>query len=85
MNFALEMMDFVALMTILMQTARDEALALTVEARATEAARLWKQLHVKHDVGEPARIGAAYKLASIGDEELALTVRCSHYNDCFPH
>ena len=54
--------------------AREEALALTSEARTTEAATLWKQLHVKHDAGEPLRIGAAYKLASIGDEELALTI-----------
>ena len=30
------------------------------------------QLHAKHDEGEPKRIGAAYKLASIGDQALAV-------------
>lgn len=47
---------------------------LSPEERAKEAAALWRQLHVKHDVGEPLRIGAAYKLASIGDEDLALSI-----------
>ena len=54
--------------------AREAAATLSPQARAKEAAALWRQLHVKHDVGEPLRIGAAYKLASIGDEDLALNV-----------
>ena len=37
-----------------------------------EAARLSEQLYAKHDQAEPARIGAAYKLASIGEEKLAI-------------
>lgn len=53
---------------------REEAAKLSSEARAKEAAALWRQLHVKHDTGEPLRIGAAYKLASIGDEDLALSI-----------
>lgn len=34
---------------------REEALALTPEERSKEAAALWRQLHAKHDVGEPVR------------------------------
>jgi HEAT repeat protein len=39
--------------------------------RALEAARLVDQLHARYDAAEPARIGAAYRLASIGDDALA--------------
>jgi hypothetical protein len=52
--------------------ARPEAAALASETRQQEAARLYTQLHAKHDEAEPVRIGAAYKLASIGDTALAL-------------
>ena len=42
---------------------------------ATERQRrgqaLFNALHAKHDAGEPTRIGAAYQLAAIGDDELA--------------
>jgi hypothetical protein len=51
---------------------RPDAVSLTPEEREKEADRLYEQLHTKYDEGEPARIGAAYKLASIGDTELAL-------------
>ena len=39
--------------------------------RALETARLVDRLHARYDAPEPARIGAAYKLASIGDDTLA--------------
>jgi ectoine hydroxylase-related dioxygenase (phytanoyl-CoA dioxygenase family) len=52
--------------------ARPQASALSSEERELEAARLSVQLLSKHDEAEPARIGAAYKLASIGDTTLAL-------------
>ena len=51
---------------------RPEASALSSEERGEEAARLFTQLHLKHEEAEPARIGAAYKLASIGDAALAV-------------
>lgn len=51
---------------------RQNALTLTPEAREKEATRLYEQLHTKYDKGEPARISAAYILASIGDAELAV-------------
>ena len=51
---------------------RPDAEALATEARAAEAERLFAQLHEKHNEAEPARIGAAYKLASIGDTALAV-------------
>jgi hypothetical protein len=50
---------------------RPEVAHLSPEERAKEAARLFAQLHTKHDAAEPIRIGAAYKLASIGDPQLA--------------
>ena len=53
-------------------TPRPEAAALSCEGREEEADRLFAQLCLKHDVAEPARIGAAYKLASIGDTALAV-------------
>ncbi|MEE2709972.1 MAG: HEAT repeat domain-containing protein [Gemmatimonadota bacterium] len=40
--------------------------------REAEAERLFSRLFEKHVEGEPARIGAAYKLASIGDASMAL-------------
>ena len=51
---------------------RPEAVSLTTTAREAEAQRLLVQLQEKHDTAEPARIGAAYKLASIGDTAVAL-------------
>ena len=45
---------------------------LTAEKRVKEAARLAEQLYAKHDEAEPARIGAAYRLASIGGDRLAI-------------
>ncbi|HIA65246.1 TPA: HEAT repeat domain-containing protein [Candidatus Poribacteria bacterium] len=51
---------------------RPEVAALAAEEREQEAARLSTQLHLKHDEAEPARIGAAYKLASIGNTALAV-------------
>lgn len=51
---------------------RAEANTLETEEREQEAQQLFAQLHLKNDEAEPARIGAAYKLASIGDTELAV-------------
>ena len=51
--------------------ARPEAAALTNEQRQQEADRLSEQLLLKNDESEPLRIGAAYKLASIGDDKMA--------------
>ena len=51
---------------------RPEAAALSREGREEEAKCLFAQLCLKHDEAEPARIGAAYKLASVGDTELAV-------------
>ena len=50
---------------------RPEAAQLSPEAREKEANCLFEQLHTKGDEAEPVRIGAAYKLASIGDANLA--------------
>ena len=49
-----------------------EAASLSPAARATEADSLAEQLHAKYDESEPLRIGAAYKLAAIGDTSLAV-------------
>ena len=51
---------------------RPQAIALSAGERAAEAERLFAQLHKKYDEAEPARIGAAYKLAAIGDTALAV-------------
>ena len=51
---------------------RSSAASLSSEARAKEAAYLVAQLYAKHNEAEPDRIGAAYKLASIGDTALAV-------------
>ena len=51
--------------------ARQEAVTLAPEDRANMADRLIEQLHTKHEEAEPIRIGAAYKLASIGDTKVA--------------
>ncbi len=50
---------------------RPEAARLAPKARQAEAKRLFAQLHACDEAAEPARIGAAYKLASIGDAKLA--------------
>jgi hypothetical protein len=47
---------------------------LSNDDRTLEAERLFGQLHEKGEASEPARVGAAYKLASIGDAELAARV-----------
>ncbi len=44
----------------------------TPAARQAEADQLFAQLHAKYDQAEPARIGAAYRLAAIGDTALAV-------------
>ena len=56
------------------QTAppRSAAAEITAEVREKEAKRLSEQLYLKHDQAEPARIGAAYRLASMGGDTLAL-------------
>ncbi len=51
--------------------ARPEVAHLSPEAREKEAEHLFEQLHTKQDAAEPIRIGAAYKLASIGDAKVA--------------
>ena len=51
---------------------RPEVSDISSEEREKEADRLLEQLHAKHDEAEPARIGAAYKLASIGNTALAV-------------
>ena len=50
---------------------RPEGAHLSPKARKEEAERLFAQLHTCDDSAEPIRIGAAYKLASIGDTKLA--------------
>lgn len=51
---------------------RPAAIRLSISEREKEAEQLFKQLYTKHEEGEPARIGAAYRLASIGDTTLAI-------------
>ena len=51
---------------------RPEAAALSSADREAEASRLFTQLLAKGEEAEPERIGAAYKLASIGDSALAV-------------
>lgn len=43
----------------------------SAETRRSDGERLYKQLHEKGEEAEPVRIGAAYKLASLGDNALA--------------
>ncbi|MBT4138259.1 MAG: HEAT repeat domain-containing protein [Candidatus Latescibacteria bacterium] len=51
---------------------RPETATLSATEREQEAKDLFQQLHKKNDEAEPDRMGAAYKLASIGDSELAV-------------
>ncbi len=51
---------------------RPEAAALSSADREAESNCLFAQLLAKGEEAEPARIGAAYKLASIGDSALAV-------------
>ena len=51
---------------------RSEARALSAKRRETEARDLYEQLLAVGDEAEPRRIGAAYRLASIGDDALAV-------------
>lgn len=61
---------------------RPQAAALSSADREAEAKRLSDQLHAKGEQAEPARIGAAYKLASIGDPLLAVRLLSQAlYND----
>lgn len=53
---------------------RPEAAQLAPEARKKAADLLFAQLHTKGNAAEPTRIGAAYKLASIGDPKVATRV-----------
>jgi hypothetical protein len=46
-----------------------------------EAEQLVAQLHAKHDEGEPLRIGAAYRLASLGDRARALSLLAEALHD----
>ena len=50
---------------------RPEILGMSSAEREKEAERLFAQLYGKHDEEEPARIGAAYRLASMGDTSLS--------------
>ena len=50
---------------------RAEGMRLSPGARKKEADRLFAQLHACDDGAEPIRIGAAYKLASLGDTKVA--------------
>ena len=50
---------------------RPEVAQLAPDALAHEADRLFAQLHTKGDEAEPTRTGAAYQLASLGDNKLA--------------
>jgi len=51
---------------------RSEVTDISDGKRLEEANLLLDQLHTKYDAAEPIRIGAAYKLASIGDNALAV-------------
>ena len=51
---------------------RPESAVLSSADREAEAGRLFTRLLAKGEEAEPARIGAAYRLASIGDPVLAL-------------
>ena len=51
---------------------RPESESRSTAGRETEARDLNVQLHAMGDEAEPLRIGAAYKLASIGDDALAI-------------
>ena len=51
---------------------RPESESRSTAERKTEARDLNEQLHAMGDESEPLRIGAAYKLASIGDDALAV-------------
>ncbi|MBT4099160.1 MAG: HEAT repeat domain-containing protein [Gemmatimonadetes bacterium] len=48
--------------------------ALAADERTQVAQRLAAQLHAKHEAAEPTRVGAAYRLAAIGDADLS----CEH-------
>lgn len=50
---------------------RPEVANLAHDALAAEADRLFAQLHAKEEAAEPLRIGAAYKLAALGDTAIA--------------
>ena len=50
---------------------RPESESASPGQKEREAEALFEQLHAKYDEAEPTRIGAAYKLASIGDSALA--------------
>jgi hypothetical protein len=51
---------------------RLEMTAKSADEREVAAHRMFEQLRAKHDESEPARIGAAYRIASIRDTSLAV-------------
>ncbi len=51
---------------------RPSAAAASPREREAEANRTFEQLYERGEAAEPARIGAAYKLASIGDTDVAV-------------
>ena len=53
---------------------RPEAAALSPAARDREAERLSARLRARHEPAEPVRVGAAYRIASIGDTDLAVRI-----------
>lgn len=53
------------------QTGQTPPPRTTSQQKEQEAEKLFEQLHTKNDEAEPTRIGAAYKLASIGDTKIA--------------
>ncbi len=53
---------------------RPDTADLSSKVRQKEADHLYTQLHLKGEEAEPARIGAAYRLASIGDTTLAVSL-----------
>ena len=54
------------------QPARQQA--LSADAREQEAEKLAEQLRLKENSAEPTRIGAAYRLAAIGDAKVAVRI-----------
>ncbi|MEE2659043.1 MAG: hypothetical protein VX733_11100 [Candidatus Latescibacterota bacterium] len=51
---------------------RDDVTSLSGEERKAQAQSLFAQIHTMGEAAEPVRIGAAYRLAAIGDDELAV-------------
>ncbi len=60
---------------------RTEVSRISSEEREKEAERLFAQLHTKHEEAEPVRIGAAYRLASIGDTSVSTRLLAKALHD----